>query len=328
LNCHSISPAGLTDRGDFYFPQIIVPLLSLQAMAGEFKVKKKKLGSYPFVSVVFSITLALFVVGMFGILVIYSDELGRLVKENVKIQVYLKNQLEEKDIKAIEKQLIQSNFILKDASRKPLIFVSKEEAAKRFIQDTGEDFQKFLGENPLRDAYLVSVDPAFHSREKLAVIKADVEKMKGVFQVYFVESLIESINKNIAKIGLVLLGLASVLLLVVVLLINNTLRLALFSQRFLIRSMQLVGATRTFIQGPFILRAFLHGALAGLIACGMLWGVIQVGNRKIEELSLIENRERILILLASLLALGIFVAVVSTWRAVHKYLKLSLDELY
>lgn len=297
-------------------------------MSSEFKVKKKKLGSYPFVSVVFSITLALFVVGLFGILVIYTEELARIVKENVKIQVYLKNQLEEKDIKAIEKQLAESNFILKDNSSRTLLFVSKEEAAKQFIKDTGEDFQKFLGENPLRDAYLVAVNPAFHSKEKLAEIKTRVEKIDGVFQVYYVESLIESINKNIAKIGFVLLGLASVLLIVVVLLINNTLRLALFSQRFLIRSMQLVGATKAFIQGPFILRAMLHGALAGLISGGMLWGIIQFGHRRIEELQMIENQERVLILLASLLALGIFVAVVSTWRAVQKYMKLSLDELY
>ncbi len=297
-------------------------------MSAEFRVKKKKLGSYPFVSVVFSITLALFVVGLFGILVLYTEELSRIVKENVKIQVYLKNQLEEKDIKAIEKQLVESDFILKDNAGKTLSFVSKEEAAKQFIKDTGEDFQKFLGENPLRDAYLVAVDPAFHSKEKLAEIRTRLEKINGVFQVYYVESLIESINKNIAKIGLILLGIASVLLIVVVLLINNTLRLALFSQRFLIRSMQLVGATRTFIQGPFIFRAMLHGALAGLIAVGMLWGVLQLGHRKIEELQMIENQERILTLLASLMVLGIFVAVVSTWRAVHKYLKLSLDELY
>ena len=297
-------------------------------MSTEFKVKKKKLGSYPFISVVFSITLALFVVGLFGILVLYTEELARIVKENVKIQVYLKNQLEEKDIKAIGKQLAESNFILKDSAGKTLLFVSREEAAKQFIKDTGEDFQKFLGENPLRDAYLVAVDPAFHSKEKLTEIKTRLEKIDGVFQVYYVESLIESINKNIAKIGLILLGLASVLLIVVVLLINNTLRLALFSQRFLIRSMQLVGATRTFIQGPFIFRAMLHGALAGLISVGMLWGVIQLGHRKIEELQMIENQERILTLLASLMVLGIFVAVVSTWRAVQKYLKLSLDELY
>jgi cell division transport system permease protein len=297
-------------------------------MAGEFKVKKKKVGSYPFFSVIFSITLALFVIGMFGILVIYSDELARVVKENIKVQVYLKSQLDEKQVKEIEKQLAGADFTLKDPSKKTLLYVSKEEAAKQFIKDTGEDFEKFLGENPLRDAFLVAVDPAFHDKNMLAAIKVRVEKIPGVFQVYYVESLIESINKNIAKIGLVLVGLASVLLIVVILLINNTLRLALFSQRFLIRSMQLVGAKRSFIQGPFILRAILHGALAGLFSCGLLWGVIKVGTRKIEELQMIENNERILTLLACLLAMGIFVAVLSTWRAVQKYMKLSLDELY
>ena len=218
--------------------------------------------------------------------------------------------------------------MLPDSLRQTLVFVSKEDAAKQFIKDTGEDFQKFLGENPLRDAFLISVDPAFQDKSKLAEIKTRIEKIKGVFQVYYVESLIESINKNIARIGLVLLGLASILLVVVVLLINNTVRLALFSQRFLIRSMQLVGATKGFILGPFVLRALLHGAIAGIIAGLLLLGVVQMGHRKIDELQLIGNTERIAILLASLLAIGIFVAVISTWRSVQKYLKLSLDELY
>src|SRR6185295_2780591 len=146
-------------------------------MSREFKVRKKKLGSYPFISVVFSITLALFVVGLFGVLVIYSQELGRIVKENIKVQVYLKNQLTEAEMQSIRKQLAASDFILKDSSKQVLDFISKEEAAKQFIQDTGEDFQKFLGENPLRDAFLVSVDPAFQDKAKLAAIKARLEKV-------------------------------------------------------------------------------------------------------------------------------------------------------
>lgn len=297
-------------------------------MAGDFRMKKKQLGSYPFVSVVLSITLALFVIGMFGLLVIYSHELGRVVKENVRIQVYLKSQLDDKQIAALEKQLAGAEFTLKQSTGSPVTFVSRDEAAKQFIKDTGEDFQKFLGENPLRDAFLVSIDPVFHDKAKLAAIKTQLEKLPGVFQVYYVESLIESINRNVATIGLVLLGLAAVFLVVVVLLINNTLRLALFSQRFLIRSMQLVGATRGFIQWPFILRAMMHGALGGLFACGLLWAVVRVGHQKIEELQLIENQTRTLILLGSLLVMGIFVAVVSTWRAVYRYMRLSLDELY
>lgn len=297
-------------------------------MASDYRSKYKKFGSYPFISVVLSITLALFVIGLFGVLVIYSQELGRLVKENVRIQVYLKNTVTEEEKIALEKKLKTSDFILKDSTRKTLTFISRQEAAKQFIQDTGEDFQKFLGENPLRDAFLVTVDPAFHDKKKLSEIKSRFEKEKAVFQVYYVESLIESVNRNVAKIGLVLLGIAGVLLFVVVLLINNTLRLALFSQRFLIRSMQLVGATRLFIQGPFILRSMALGALAGLMASGMLWTLIYYGNRRVEELRLLENQDRLLALLASLLALGIFVAALSTWRAVSKYLKLSLDELY
>ena len=297
-------------------------------MGGEFKVKTKKLGSYPFVSVVFSITLALFVIGLFGVLVIYSQELGRVVKENVKIQVFLKSTVVKEDLPAFERYLSNSDFILKDTTKKAITFISKDEAAKQFIQDTGEDFKKFLGENPLRDAYLVTIDPAFHDKKKLAEIKTRLEKMKGIFQVYYVETLIESVNKNIAKIGFVLLGLASLLLLIVVLLIHNTVRLALFSQRFLIRSMQLVGATRGFIQWPFVLRAMLNGAISGLLAGALLWSIVRYGHAKIEDLHLIENQERIIILLASLLGLGMFVAVVSTWRAVQRYLKLSLDELY
>lgn len=289
---------------------------------------KKKYGSYPFISVVFSITLALFLVGLFGLLVIYSEELGRLARENVKIQVYLKSQLEDAEIKEIEKKLTTANFVLKDPSKKTVVFVSKEEAAKQFIKDTGEDFQKFLGENPLRNAFLVNLDPAFHDKKKMNEIKLAVEKINGVFQVYYVEDLIVSVNKNIGTVGLVLLAMASLLLIVVVLLINSTMRLALFSQRFLIRSMQLVGATRAFIQGPFILRAAMHGAMAGVVAGIGVWVVIKVGNRRIAELSMLENRERIYMLLVSLLALGIFVAVVSTWRAVSRYLRLSLDELF
>lgn len=297
-------------------------------MSTDTRATPKKLGSYPFISVLLSITLALFVIGLFGVLVLYSQELGRLVRENIRIQVYLKTTIEQADQAALEKKIKASDFILKDSTRKPITFVSREEAAKQFIEDTGEDFQKFLGENPLRDAYLVSIDPAFHDKKKLGAIKTQLEKEKGVFQVYYVESLIESVNRNVARIGLVLLGVASILLVVVVLLINNTLRLALFSQRFLIRSMQLVGATRSFIQAPFIFRSMLLGAGAAILASGLLWGLIRYGHNRIEELRMLENQSRLLILLASLLALGIFVAAVSTWRAVHRYLRLSLDELY
>jgi cell division transport system permease protein len=292
----------------------------------KFKVRKKKLGSYPYVSVVLSITLALFVIGVFGALVIYSKELERVVRENVKVQVYLKSQVSDNQRIQIEKSLASKPFVSKD--KESIQFISKDDAAKQFIEETGEDFKKFLGENPLRDAYLVRIQEGYHDTESLKKIKADIEQISGIFQVHYIENVIDSINKNITKIGLILMGLVSLLMIVVVLLINNTLRLALFSQRFLIRSMQLVGARSWFIQQPFLLRAGLHGLLAGILASALLILLVSFATRKVEDLVLIQNNNRLLLLLSTLLGLGTLIAIASTYRAVNKYLKLSLDELY
>jgi len=293
----------------------------------KFKVRKKKLGSYPYLSVVLSIALALFVIGVFGLLLIYSRELERVVRENVKIQVYLKNHINDAQHLQIQKNLSSRYFISKK-NPQAIQFISKDDAAKQFLKDTGEDFQKFLGENPLRDAFQITVDPAYHDKASMSKIKSEIEKISGVFQADYKENVIESINKNVTKIGLILAGIAALLLLTVVLLINNTLRLALFSQRFLIRSMQLVGAKRWFIQQPFLVRAALHGMVAGIIASGLLMLLVSFANKRIEDLSHIQNSNRITALLGSLIILGMLVAIISTFRAVRKYLKLSLDELY
>ena len=285
--------------------------------------KKKNLGSFPSVSVIFSITLALFVIGVFGILIVYSGELERVVRENFRVQVFLKNDLTDSIKSTIKAKLVSQEFV----SPGSLIFISKEEARKKFTKETGEDFS-FLGENLLKETFQFGVPPAFQDSVRLSSIKSSLAKVSGVFQVYYVESSISAINENKQKIGLVLVGIALVLFVVVVLLINNTLRLALFSQRFLIRSMQLVGATRGFIKKPFLLRALLYGFIGGIIASGLLVALLAFANRRIPELTTIQNNERIMIVFASLTGLGIFVALISTYRAVTKYLQLSLDELY
>jgi cell division transport system permease protein len=296
--------------------------------AGEtrFKIRKKKLGTYPYLSVVLSITLALFVIGVFGALVIYSKELERIVRENVKVQVYLNSQVSDVQRNQIEKGLASKPYVGK--GKDAIQFVSKEEAAKLFIEETGENFKSFLGENPLKDAYLVRIQEGFHDTENLKKIKTEIEQIGGVFQVHYIENVIDSINQNITKIGLVLMGLVTLLLLVVMLLINNTLRLALFSQRFLIRSMQLVGARSWFIQKPFLFRASLHGFIAGTLASALLVALISFATQRVADLALIQNNNRLLLLLGFLIALGMLVAFLSTYRAVSKYLKLSLDELY
>jgi cell division transport system permease protein len=207
-------------------------------------------------------------------------------------------------------------------------FVSKDEAAKQFIQDTGEDFTSFIGDNPLRDALVVNIAAAYQRSDSLQVIKQRLEKTRGVFEVTYVASLVESINQNLAKLGLFLGGFTIVLLLVVVILINNTIKLALFSQRFLIRSMQLVGATGSFIRRPFLYRAAFYGFISGVLASAMIYGLMTYGNTKIENLQDLQDQQSLMILFGALVVIGMLVGFLSTYWAVRKYLKLSLDELY
>jgi cell division transport system permease protein len=293
----------------------------------EHSIRKKKFGGYPAVGVVVSITLALFVTGLFGLLLIYAQSLEKQVRLNIRMQVYLRSGLTETQRLQIENNLLSQPYVSKENGR-GVTFVSKEEASKKFIQETGEDFTKFIGENPLRDAYLVSIDPAQHTRQEMEKIKADIQKMNGVFQVFYIESLLESVNSNITKIGLVLLGLIVVFLVTVVLLINNTLRIALFSQRFLIRSMQLVGARKWFIQRPFLMRALTYGLLGGVIASLLLWALSNYAQREITDLSLLHNQQQFMLLLGILIAIGMLISFLGTFFSIRKYLRMSLDELY
>ena len=157
--------------------------------------RKKNLGGYPATGVVVSITLALFVVGLFGLLLIYSQQLEKQVCQNIKMQVYLKSSVSETQRTEIKNKLLALDYLSKD-SDEPIVFVSREEAAEKFIAETGEDFTSFLGENPLRDAYLIGIDRKYHSRPKMDSIKAEIQGMNGVHQVFYVEGLIEAVNEN------------------------------------------------------------------------------------------------------------------------------------
>lgn len=290
---------------------------------------KKKLGSYPYIGVMISITLALFVTGIFGMLIIYSQGFEQLVRKNIRMEVYLKNGLTETQRLQVQKKLETLPYINTTLSRDSVIrFISKEEAAKKFISETGEDFTKFFGDNPLHDAYLINIDPEFHTEESMAKIKKELEQMNGIREVSYVSNLIKSVNKNFTSIGLALSGLIALLMIIAVLLINNTLRLALFSQRFLIRSMQLVGARNWFIQRPFLVRAIAYGFLSGVLASVAIWLMTDYANRSIEDLALLQNKERMILLMACLLVTGMLVGVISTFFSIRKYLKMSLDELY
>jgi cell division transport system permease protein len=290
--------------------------------------KKKKLGSYPYVSVIFSITLSLFVIGLFGLLILHTNKLTEIIKENIEIQVYLNKDVTENQRIQVQKSLSSKKYTARKGEEVQISFISKEDAELQFIEETGEDFRKFLGDNPLRDAYIIKIDPQYQDAAQLREVKKEIESLSGVFEVEYVETLVDSINKNLTKMSVVLLGFAFILLLVVAILINNTIKLALFSQRFLIRSMQLVGAKSSFIQKPFLTRSLFYGALAGFLASALLFGLMNFANRKIEDLATLQESDKILILYAGLLVSGAIIGFLSTYKAIRKYLKLSLDELY
>jgi cell division transport system permease protein len=307
-----------------FWPCVIYPKF---AAIMEKVTRKKKLGGYPAAGVVISVTLALFVIGLFSLLILYSRQLEIQVRQNIRMQVYLRSNLTTNQRLQIENKLLSLPYISHNPGEQ-LTYVSKDEAAKKFIAETGEDFTKFIGENPLRDAYLITIDPAYHTQPQMQKIKSEIQKMNGVFQVFYVEGVIEAVNDNVTKIALFLGGVILVLLITVALLINNTLRIALFSQRFLIRSMQLVGATKWFIQRPFLFRAAGYGLFGGFLAGGLLWLLSDYAQGKIPDSKLLHQQDDFIALLAFLTLAGIVLSVASTLLSIQKYLKMSLDELY
>jgi cell division transport system permease protein len=290
--------------------------------------RKKKLGSYPHLMVVFSITLALFVIGLFGMLLIHAGQLSRKVKETIEMQVYLDRNLSETQLIRLKKVFGLKEYIAYQENVPQVFYISKEEGARRFVEETGEDFLAFLGDNPLRDAYVLKINEEYADSENLKKIQQDLQGISGVYEVQYVESLIDSITKNLRKASLILLSFAAILTLVVVILINNTIKLALFSQRFLIRSMQLVGATSSFIQRPFLKRATWQGIISGLLASGLLYLLLQYAYFEMTELYLLRDERQMLLLMAALILLGSVIGFLSSYRAVKRYLRLSLDELY
>jgi cell division transport system permease protein len=290
--------------------------------------RKKKLGSYPYFTVVFSITTALFVIGLCGLLILQAQRLSAIVRQNLEIQTYLDKDLsqEQKDILLLT--LSKKPYVDRRNDSLQVMFISREEAAKKFIAQTGEDFSQLLGENPLRDAYTIKIKPNYYESAQMQRIKKDLENIPGVFEADYVANLVEDINRNIARIFLGLSIFGFTLLLTITILINNTIKLALFSQRFLIRSMQLVGATSGFIQRPFLLRAALQGLFSGLVASGLLVVLLQFANRNIEGLSLLQENEKIAILFAALMIMGCLIGLLSSYLSVNKYLNTSLNELY
>ncbi len=288
--------------------------------------RKKILGGYPAVGVVISTTLALFVFGLFGNLMMYSKQFAAIVRENVNVQVYLKGSLTETQRSQLESTILAQDFIA--PVEKAVEFVSKEDAEKDLVAEIG-DYRGILGENPLKDAFKIKIKPELQDTTNLKAIRKQLEGMRGVHEVTYEQGLVEDVNRNIRNVSLYLLTISVLLLITTFILVNNTLKLALFSQRFLIRSMQLVGARQFFILTPFLIRSLGYGLLSGVLAGSMLWALSDWVKRKfIPEIAMLHDMNDFIIMIAALIAMGVLVSCLSTYFAIRKYLKMSLDDLY
>ncbi len=277
-----------------------------------------------YITSVISITLVLFTLGFLGLILLHAGTLSRYIRENIGFEIIMEPGTKEADIVYLQKMLDTKPYV------KTTEYITREEAAARLKEMLGEDFISFLGddENPL----LPSIDVRFHAdwanNDSLAVIEQSILSDEHVKEVYYQKSLVHLINSNIRKISLVLLVFSIMLLLIAVALINNTIRLMVFSKRFIIRSMQLVGATRSFIRKPFILKSLLQGILSAILALAMLTGMLAMLIQNLPELRLLTSPMKMAYLYAFVLALGVIVSGFSTRFAVSKYLNLKTDRFY
>ena len=291
------------------------------------KIAKKTFGNFPFLSVIFSVSLSLLLLGIFSFFLLSSIEVKKIIQENTEINIFLNKEISSNQIDQIKRTLFTKDYVLiKDEST--LDFISSSDAAREFSEEIVEDFVSFLGNNPLRDLIILKINSNFFEQEKLTEIENDILKIPGVYEVDYSKEMIEDINTNVRSISLVFGGIFIVLFLISVILINNTLRIALFSQRFLIRSMQLVGATANYILKPFLIRGIAYGLISGVIASATLYSIISLINEKINEANTIISFEKLSIIFISLIISGILIVMLSTYTSVNKYLNSTLDDLY
>jgi len=283
---------------------------------------------YPRYNVVFSITTALFMMGLFALFALHAKLLISKLRENIEIQIFLHKSIDKQNIEQIRNALSGYSFILQENGLPKIRFVSKEDAAKELRNLTGDDFMLFLGDNPLRDAFVINIHENYYSKTQMEVIKKQLEEIKGVFEVSYPENHIQEINANVSRVGMVLVFFVLLLLVVVIILINNSVKLVLYSQRFLIRSMQLVGATALFIKKPFLIRAVMQGVTGALIAMALLSGILWGFHSLIDELRILQIGWGVAVIFVTLPLFGAIICGLSAYFSVSRYLKMKLDDLY
>lgn len=287
-----------------------------------------KLGNYPGILITVSLTVALFLIGFCGWLAITSKEFIKYVKQNVELQVFLKNEADSVTVVNLRSQLLKMDIADITNNGPAILYKSKEEAAEVFLKETGEDFREALSDNPLFNHYTVRLKEEHISSSKLSQLKQQIEAMPGVAEVDYPKDFLQGVITNINKIYKIVSVIVLIFFVATLLLINNTIKLALYSQRFIIRTMQLVGATDWFIQKPFLRTGLLQGLFAGILSVVLIYVTVYVTTKQIEGLSLLGNNTLLYVLFGILLILGPLVGTLSTYQSVARYNKMELDKLY
>ncbi len=275
-----------------------------------------------YISTVFGIAMVLSMIGLLGLILVEANNLSRYVKENIVLNIFVDDAAHETDVLQLQKQL-DGNPMVKQTQ-----YVSKELAARNLQKDLGEDFVKFLGYNPLSQSLDVYLKADYANNADIEKFKAQLLKNPLVKEVKYQQSLVDQMNQNITTISLIILAFAGIFIILSVALINNTIRLAIYSQRFLIKSMQLVGATKGFIRKPFILYGIWHGILGALIAIVILLGTLSLAYKEIPDLIILRNYTEFGFIFVFIVGLGIFISGFSTFLAVNKFLRLKIYNLY
>ena len=274
------------------------------------------------VSVIISLSLVLFVVGLLSLVLINAQKLSNYVKENIGFSIMIKE-----DIKEIE--LIEFNKIL-DAEdfTKSTRFISKEQATKELEKDLGEDFVSFLGYNPIMASIDVKLNSSYANNDSLQNISSRLEKSDIVYEVFYQKNLIKKLNSNVGKISFFLICISLVLFFIAFALINNTIRLSVYSKRFIIKTMRLVGAENSFIQKPFLITGVYQGLYSAIFAIFMLIGSIQLIQNETATILNINDLQIIGLVFIVLFCSGIIISGTSTFFAVRKFIYLNEGELY
>lgn len=274
------------------------------------------------VTVVISLALVLFLLGIVGWIFINAKLLVNHVKENVTVQVYLKEDASQPDADRLKKVIDAAGYT------KSAVFKSKEEAAEEMKEKTGDDFVAFLGFNPLPSAININLKAEYANPDSIAWIEKDITSDKSVREVVYQKVLIDNISRNTKKISAIILFFSILLIVIAVALINNTIRLSIYAKRFLLRTMYLVGATQSFIRKPFIIKGIVNGVVAGILADILIVIFIVLANRYIPELLVVQNPNYLLALFLATIVTGIFISGFSAALSVRRYLRLKAEDLY